>query len=142
MKWIFVDTSAWYAFIDKNDPDHIYAKGFYGNNTIPFITTNFIFDETVTLIMSRLGWDVAATFGESLKKSNFANIVPVAGTDEERAWQIFMKYRNIGFSYTDCTSFALMERLKIDTAFTFNEHFKTMRFKIVPGGATKYKSMD
>lgn len=132
MKRIFVDTGAWYAFIDKKDPDYIHAKRFYDNNTVPFITTNFIFDETVTLIMSRLGWDVAARFGDGLKKSNFVDLIAVTDADEEKAWQIFLKYKNAGFSYTDCTSFALMERLTIDTAFTFDEHFKTMKFKIAP----------
>ena len=36
------------------------------------------------------------------------------------------------FSFTDCSSFAVMERLKIDTAFTFDMHFKTMKHAIVP----------
>ncbi len=129
---IFVDTGAWYAFIDKKDPDHIHARKFYSNNTVPFITTNFIFDETVTLLMSRMGWRIAGKFGEKLKSSSFVSLASITYADEERAWQIFMKYKDAGFSYTDCTSFALMERLKIDTAFTFDEHFKTVRFKTVP----------
>ena len=132
MKRIFVDTGAWYAFVDKKDPDHIHAKELYDNNTMPFITTNFIFDEALTLIMSRLGWAFAATFGEGLKSSNLVTLVAVTDVDEERAWQIFIKYKNAGFSYTDCASFALMERLKIDTAFTFDEHFQTMRFRVAP----------
>ncbi|MFZ3091625.1 MAG: PIN domain-containing protein [Nitrospirota bacterium] len=132
MKRIFVDTGAWYAFVDKKDPDHLHAKGFYDDNTLPFITTNFIFDEAVTLIMSRLGWGIAARFGEGLKSSNLVSLVAVTDVDEERAWQIFIKYKNTGFSYTDCTSFALMERLKIETSFTFDEHFQTMNFRVAP----------
>ena len=52
--------------------------------------------------------------------------------DEERAWEIFLKYKDKDFSYTDCTSFAVMERLKIDTAFTFDSHFQTMKFQVAP----------
>ena len=53
MNRIFIDTSAWYAFIDKNDPDHKESEKLYKSNTKPLITSNFIFDETVTLLMSR-----------------------------------------------------------------------------------------
>lgn len=131
MKRIFVDTGAWYALIDEKDPDHRSAREFYKNNSIPLLTTNFIFDETVTLLVSRLGWKVACEFGEKLKKSRFASLVQITDADEERAWKIFLTHRDAGFSYTDCTSFALMERLKIDTAFTYDNHFKAMRFRTV-----------
>ena len=130
MKRIFVDTGAWYALADKKDPDHTKAKASFESNTIPFITTHFVFDEAITLIMSRLGWSVGAAFGEGLKKSSFATIAVVTNGDEEKAWEIFLKYKDAGFSYTDCTSFAVMRRLKIDTAFAFDEHFKILGFAL------------
>ena len=132
MKRIFVDTGAWYALVDKKDPDHLKAKEFYNNNSTPFITTNFIFDEIITLLMSRLGWDVSRKFGGRLKKSSLASIIAVTDVDEDKAWELFLKYEDAGFSYTDCTSFSVMERLRIDTAFTFDVHFKTMKFTAVP----------
>ncbi len=132
MKRIFVDTGAWYALIDEKDPDHGSAREFYINNSIPLLTTNFIFDEAVTLLMSRLGWKVASEFGEKLKKSSFVSLVYITDIDEDRAWKIFLKYKDAGFSFTDCTSFALMERVKIDTAFTFDRYFKALKFKIGP----------
>jgi len=128
---IFVDTGAWYAFVDKKDPEHLNAIRFYNSNTVPLLTSNFVFDETVTLLTSRLGWEVAKQFGQKLKSSSLVGLVTVTSADEERAWEIFVKYKNAGFSYTDCTSFALMERLKINTAFTFDEHFKVMKLKAV-----------
>ncbi|MFA4911013.1 MAG: PIN domain-containing protein [Desulfobacteria bacterium] len=132
MKRLFIDTGAWYAVVDKKDPDHRVAKHFLRNNKIPFLTTNFIFDETITLIRSRLGWRVARDFGERLKQSGFVSIIAVKDEDEERAWEIFLKYRDKDFSYTDCTSFAVMERLKIDMAFSFDSHFQIMKFQVVP----------
>lgn len=132
MKRLFVDTGAWYALVDKNDPDHKEAEHFMTNNKIPLLTTNFIFDETITLIRSRLGWNVARDFGQRLKHSNFASIVAVKYEDEEKAWEIFLKYKDKDFSYTDCASFAVMERLKIDAAFSFDRHFQTMKFNAAP----------
>jgi predicted nucleic acid-binding protein len=36
---------------------------------------------------------------------------------------MFRQYEDKGFSFTDCTSFALMERLDINTVFAFDDHF-------------------
>lgn len=132
MKRLFVDTGAWYAIVDKKDPDHRHAEHFLKNNKTTLLTTNFVFDETITLIRSRLGWSVAKDFGERLKKSGFVSIVAVRDADEEKAWEIFLKYKDKDFSYTDCTSFAVMEILKIDIAFSFDRHFQTMKFQVVP----------
>ena len=74
MKRLFVDTGAWYALIDRNDPDHKNAADFFRSNKTPLITTNFIFDETVTLLRSRLGWGIAADFGKKLKDSGFVTL--------------------------------------------------------------------
>ena len=108
MKRLFVDTGAWYAVVDKKDPDHNNAEYFLKNNKIPLVTTNFIFDETVTLLMSRLGWSIAKDFGQRLKNSSFVSLIIVKDEDEEKAWEIFLKYKDNNFSYTDCTSFAVM----------------------------------
>ena len=42
----------------------------------------------------------------------------------EKGWEIFVKYRDKAFSCTDCTSFALMERVGMIEVFAFDEHFK------------------
>lgn len=132
MKRLFVDTGAWYAVVDKKDPDHNHAEHFLRNNKIPLLTTNFVFDETITLLRSRLGWSVAKDFGERLKSSAFVSLVAIKDEDEERAWEIFLKYKDKDFSYTDCTSFAVMERVRINTAFSFDSHFQSMKFQVVP----------
>ena len=45
---------AWYALVDKNDPDHKEAASFIRNNKIPLLTTNFVFDEIITLLEAAL----------------------------------------------------------------------------------------
>lgn len=133
MNEIFVDTSAWYAIVDKDDSDHAAAVAFHSSNTIPLITTNAVFSETITLIRYRIGHDAASIFGQKLKESSFVRLLPVTSKDEERAWEIFIKYRDQDFSFADCTSFAVMQRLKIGTVFTFDRHFSVMKFGVMPG---------
>jgi len=130
---IFVDTGAWYALADRSDPDHPAACRFFEANRLPLVTTNFVFDEIVTLLRRRLGWAVACEFGNGLKGSRLSSIAPVTPEDEDAAWDLFRKYRDKDFSYTDCTSFAVMERLKLRTAFAFDRHFVTMGFQVEPG---------
>jgi predicted nucleic acid-binding protein len=48
----------------------------------------------------------------------------VQASDVERAWTIFSTYRDRGWSFTDCTSRAVIERLQIKTACTFDHHFR------------------
>ncbi|GAM11495.1 ribonuclease VapC20 [Geobacter sp. OR-1] len=137
MNGIFVDTGAWYALVDSDYADHKAAAAFLAANSVPLITTNFIFSETVTLIRYRIGHDAARSFGQKLQESSFVRIIAVTPPDEERAWETFCKYRDQDFSFVDCTSFAVMERMKLSTAFAFDRHFWVMKFAVVPEKAIK-----
>ena len=130
---IFTDTSAWYAYMDKDDAGDNSAVNVIRNLSRPLITSNYIFDEIMTLAKLRLGFDVAATFGEKLWSQEIAGLVRVTAQDEAEAWKIFLKFKDKGFSFTDCTSFAIMERLCISEAFTLDSHFSQYgQFAIIP----------
>lgn len=122
-KKIFIDTSAWYAIIDKNDRDHAAAVDKVRILDHPLLTSNYILDEILTLLKSRLGPSIAIPFGQKLWNQEVSALVRITEEDEERAWGIFRQYEDKGFSFTDCTSFALMERLDINTVFAFDDHF-------------------
>ena len=66
---------------------------------------------------------MAAELGKKLIGEEIAQIVRVTKEDEKNAWKIFLKYYDKGFSFTDCTSFVIMERLAIKEAFSFDQHF-------------------
>ena len=121
--YIFVDTSAWYALLDKNDANHYAAVKFYDSLVHPLVTSNYIADEVITLARIRLGYKVAVEVGQKLWDESIANLIRVMPEDEKKAWEIFVKYRDKTFSFTDCSSFALMERIGITEVFAFDEHF-------------------
>jgi len=122
--YLFVDTSAWYALLDKSDANHHAAVELKDSLVHPMLTSNYIADEVITLVRSHLGYEVAVEIGQKLWDESIANLIHVTPQDEKRAWEIFVSYHDKSFSFTDCTSFALMERLGITEAFTFDEHFK------------------
>lgn len=129
----FVDTSAWLALNDKNDQYHnkAAAKSIeIKKHKIELITSEYIIDESITLIRYRVSHRAAVIFGDSLITSNIVRIIDVTGEDRIKAWEMFKKYEDKELSFTDCISFVLMINLKLHKAFTFDEHFKQMGFEI------------
>ncbi|HXZ43506.1 MAG TPA: PIN domain-containing protein [archaeon] len=130
---ILVDTSAYFALVDRSDRHHAAAVSFVRSNALPLATTDLIVVETLNLTRARLGHSPAVRLGRRLLNLAVTTILKVAEQDATRAWQLFQRYRDKEFSFTDCTSFALMERMQITTAFAFDVHFRQYgRFTVVP----------
>jgi predicted nucleic acid-binding protein len=50
----------------------------------------------------------------------------------EAAWEMFQAYEDKEWSFTDCTSFVLMQRRQLYLAFSFDYHFKQAGFQLWP----------
>lgn len=79
-----------------------------------------------------LGREKDVEFGKWALRSPLVRMLSVNGKMWQAAWEIFVKYDDKGFPSTDCTSFALMQRVKLHEAFTFDDHLKQMGFVMVP----------
>lgn len=132
-KSCFVDTSFFKAYADKNDDFHTQALKIFQKlkeTKTQLITTNFILDETFTLIRTKCGLTTAKEFKEILEQfeSDF-KIIRVLAIDEAKAWEWFLKDWS-KLSFTDCVSFALMKRMEIDHVVAFDDHFQKAGFHI------------
>jgi uncharacterized protein len=87
------------------------------------ITTNFIRAEAHTLCLVRDGRITALRLLDTLEQGGF-RIVNVTPADEQLASVIIRRYADKNFSFTDATSFSVMDRLHIRTAFAFDENFE------------------
>ncbi len=125
-----VDTSLWYAMADDRDPNHREAVLLLAAPPPIHLTTNWIFGEAVTLVRGRLGHKAAVALGARLLHRPGSRIVRVQSEDEQAAWQIFQRYADKDFSLVDCTSFAVMRRLRIPRALAFDRHFQQMGFRV------------
>lgn len=132
MNRAFVDTGAWYALLDSNDPDHAEVVQAFQAYRGRLITSNFVFDEAVTLARYRLGWDVAQKLGSQLRAQRIARLERVTPKDEAAAWSIFDKYRDKRFSFTDCTSFALIQRLALPLSLAIDSDFRSFGLHCLP----------
>jgi predicted nucleic acid-binding protein len=127
---MFVDTSAWYALTDERDPNHEDALALVADARAPLITTNWVVGETLNLTRSRMGHRVAVALGAELRTRAGIRLIRVSKKDEEEAWRLFQRYADKDFSFTDCTSFAVMRRLHISHALAFDRHFQQMGFRV------------
>lgn len=131
---IFVDASAWIALADKNDNWHAQAAKIYLELLRSYhrlATTNLIIAETHIALRQRLGF--LSAMGFLLRVRNGTRLVRISSTEnlEIRAETILAQYDDQDFSYTDAVSFALMQERDITDAFTYDQHFRVLGFRMV-----------
>lgn len=136
---LFVDTSAWVAIEDKKDINHDSARSFKQyllDAKERLVTTNYILDETFTLLLFDVGYLITVEFKnmlDSLIEKKLLILLQIDSRLQAEAWNIFLKFNlDKQWSYTDCTSKAIMNELEIYEVFSFDHHFEQMGFIIKP----------
>lgn len=121
---IFVDAGAWFAMFIPTDPDYVAAHKWLDQNDSPLVTTDYIIDETLTLMVARGEPTKAREIGARFFADELAEIHYLTPTLILSAWQVFRKFTDKKWSFTDCTSKVVMESLGVTTAFSFDQHFR------------------
>ncbi len=130
---IFVDTSAWFASIVPSDTNHQAASSWLNQNTQPLLTTDYIVDETLTLLRTRGETLRAISLGEAFFSDVLTTIYYLTQEDIRQTWQVFRQFSDKKWSFTDCSSFFVMNKLGLTQAFIFDHHFHQFGFvNIVP----------
>lgn len=94
--------------------------------------TDHVFDEMYTALRNWLGHKLVISFGDLVLKSKVVNLIRVDEELFDVAWEIVQKHSDKSYSFTDCVSLALMERLDLNSAFTFDRHFIQYGFTAKP----------
>lgn len=130
----FVDSSAWIALAVGGDANHKAAVAWRGalrpGDTL--VTSDYVFDETVTRLLKLGGHPAAVTAGDAIRTSPLVRMLHVEKADFDAAWKLFTKYRTQGLSFTDCTIRAQMQRLGIKRLCTFDGGFAKIGVDVVP----------
>lgn len=132
---IYIDTEALIARYIARDDHHTEAQSCWKaleKNKTRLFTSNFVLDETFTLLGRRAGYKFAAERATAIYSSEAFTILRPDKSNELEALRFFEKYSDQMVSYTDCISFALMRKHKIKRAFTFDKHFDLAGFQIMP----------
>ncbi|MCL6642161.1 MAG: PIN domain-containing protein [Candidatus Bipolaricaulota bacterium] len=130
---IFVDTGAWIALYVPRDVHHQEARAAWEELAHHHaVTTNYVITEAITAVRRLAGHRRAIELGEALLKSRALRRLYIDEPLERAAWAFFTKYNDQDFSFTDCTSFAVMTAEKIKKAFTFDRDFQIAGFQVLP----------
>ena len=121
---VFVDSGAWYASVVAWDLNHAAAIAWFQGNCCPLLTTDYVVDETMTLLKTRGEMGRAILLGDDFFNGQLATVHFVTASEFEEAWRVFRRFRAKDWSFTDCTSKVVMEKLGIATAFAFDQHFR------------------
>jgi predicted nucleic acid-binding protein len=128
---LFVDTWGWVALQNPRDHHHDRVKAVvkeYYLRERPLVTSNFVLDETITLLYSRQEPEAASRSVKkilSLASSGFLDIETITTTRFRKTLDLRWKYSDKpGISFTDLSSMAVMEERGIKDVITGDAHFE------------------
>lgn len=132
----FLDTGFLFALTSKRDAHHPRVvevfRTFEGLRLADhLLTTNHVIAETITLAR-KIGHAEAVRLGEQLYGEKLARIHWTSPDEERAAFDYFKRHQDQTYSFVDCLSFAVMEKLGIREALAVDSDF-THRFIARPG---------
>lgn len=121
---IFVDAGAWFAMTVPSDQDHAAVARCFSQSAEPLLTTDYVVDETLTLLRARGYGQRALALGVEFFSDSVAELYYLDEADVRAAWEVFQRYDDKNWSFTDCASKVVMERLQITQAISLDHHFR------------------
>jgi len=129
---VFVDSSGLYALADRRDSAHARAAACVAKligSGAGLVLTDYILDEACTLAKVRAGGEAALRLLEIVEKSRVFQMSWVGVQRFEASKAFFRRHADHGYSFTDCTSFVLMNEMRIRDALTTDRHFAEAGFR-------------
>ena len=127
----FLDTSGLFAILAKPDPAHLPAIEWLARARAAkasAVTTDYILDETATLLKSRGRPDLIPTLFNFISSSSALRVEWIGRDRFETARQFLLRHNDHEYSFTDCTSFVVMRELQVTHALTTDKHFREAGF--------------
>lgn len=121
---IFVDTSAWFAGSVPSDQDHAIASLWFSENIDLLITTDYVTDETLTLLGARNEHGKALELADQFFEGDLTEVIYISEDDVRESVAVFKKFFDKNWSFTDCTSKHICDKFGIDKAISFDKHFR------------------
>ena len=122
----FVDTSGFYSLLVRRDPRHEEAKAILASAASKgqlFLTSDYIIDETATLLRARGHGHLLRSFFDSVLHSKACRLEWMDASRFEAAQALMLK-KEAAWSFTDCFSFVLMKEFRVKDALTSDAHFR------------------
>jgi uncharacterized protein len=135
---LFVDTWGWVVLEDSRDPFHqaaslTYAEAAKSSGNV--FTTNFVLDETLSLLFRRRPFDEAERFARGLLTSPFIGIEEITQARFRKAFDLRLTFRDKpDISFTDLTTMIVAQDLNVTDILSGDRHFiqAGLGFRLLP----------
>ena len=126
-----MDTSA-FIELRQGNQEFILCEQAIRNRRLPIYVTSTVIVETHRRFLFDFGYGAAKHFLERAYSGGFNILRPTPG-DEEQAMQLLDRYADLEMTLCDAISMAVMLRIGILRAFTYDRrHFSAALFIVVP----------
>jgi len=129
---VFVDTSAFYAVLDRDDSNHERASRTWTRllrESSTLRTTNYVLLETCALLQHRLGLPALRSFHEDVVP--LLEVDWILGSRHQAGIEAALAAARKKLSLVDCVSFQVMRAHGLRDVFCFDAHFREQGFEIV-----------
>jgi uncharacterized protein len=128
---VLVDTWGWLALTDDREPRHTAVRTLIGGlwrAGQPLVTTDYVLDETLTLVFRRLPFPRARRFLTTIEAAERERSVLVERITAERfarAKRLRVRFRDTPLiSFTDLTTMVVLQELRMTRIVTADDHFR------------------
>ena len=134
---VYLDPGALIALNDRSDPNHAAAEAYF--RVAARVGTRLVMGRPVCVeyldgVTERVGKTDAIARMRQIEVSSLWRVEPDLEEDHARARDLLIQYDDAAIDMTDSLSFSIMERLGLDSAFTFDSDYETHGFTRVPTG--------
>ena len=128
----FVDTGPWFEFALNADKKRYQSTSALLTDTrYHWYSSTYVFDELMTLLVSKANKKKALLFGEKIRSSQMITWLHPSSEIEQECWETFKSYDDKEWSYTDCMSLLLIKKHKISLIHSYDHHFSQMGLKLI-----------
>ena len=125
MAQVLLNTSALVAFFVRSEKHHLAVKTYILEHpNIQWIILSSVFDETVTWMRLRVSIQASIEIGRVLREEHI--YIALSEADDLATWEIFCRYDDKLWSYTDCSLLVMAQRLGISEIVSFDQHIRQM----------------
>jgi len=130
---VYIDTSAFYALMDRSDQHHEAAKALWPSlleNHITLLTSSYVVAETMNLMQHRLGFEAASLWHKAM-----LGVVDVHWVDQDthrQGHELWMSFGRHHCSLVDCVSYIIMNRFHVEKVFCFKSNYADQGFTLLP----------
>ena len=132
---VFVDTSALYAIVDRNEHRHAEVSADLEalmRSSVPLLTTDAVLTEFHGLALGRLGPATALDALDRVLASPRISVIATGPGDIRSAVELLRDRPERRLSLVDALSFGVMRELKLESALTLDGDFAAEGFTMRP----------